>query len=87
MSCVENTCLTGLNFCPLPDQELLEGAGITVEDLRCVTRWHGRVVKPKLAQTTAGQLVTAMQARHKKIAKAAQLAKARNNQPAFVYIR
>ncbi|BDA51088.1 probable lipase at N-terminal half [Coccomyxa sp. Obi] len=56
-----------------PIQELLlEGAGITVEDLRCVTRWHGRVVNPKLAGATAGQLVNAFQARHKKIAKEAQ---------------
>ncbi|CAL8466201.1 g5737 [Coccomyxa elongata] len=64
-----------------PIQELLlDGAGISVDDLRRLTRWHGQVVNPRLARATAGQLITAMQARHKKIVKEAQAAKARNNQ-------
>ncbi len=79
--CVWNSCLTRIDPYSSPDQELLlEGARISVDDLRCVTRWHGRVVNPKLARARAGQLVAALQARHKKIAKEAQAAKARKNQ-------
>lgn len=50
-----------------------------MEDLRRVSKWHGRVVDPKLARTTALELVTAMQARRKKAAKRLQVAKARHN--------
>ncbi|EIE21255.1 alpha/beta-hydrolase [Coccomyxa subellipsoidea C-169] len=55
---------------------LLDGAGITIDDLRRVSRWHGHVVNPKLASTTAAELVAAMQARRKKAAKRIQEAKA-----------
>ncbi|BDA51092.1 probable phospholipase A1-Igamma1, chloroplastic at C-terminar half [Coccomyxa sp. Obi] len=48
---------------------LLEGAGITVEDLRRVSRWHGRMVNPKVARATAAELVAHTMARKKKIAK------------------
>ena len=60
----------------LPVQELLlEGGGITVEDLRRVSKWHGRVVNPKLASTTASVLVAAMQARRREAGKRVQAAK------------
>lgn len=60
----------------LPVQELLlEGGVITVEDLRRVSKWHGRVVNPKLASTTASVLVAAMQARRREAGKRVQAAK------------
>ncbi|CAL8466199.1 g5735 [Coccomyxa elongata] len=50
---------------------LLHGAGIAMEDLRRVSRWHGRVVNPKLTPTTAAELVARVQALSKMDAKRA----------------
>lgn len=61
----------------LPDQELLlEGAGITVDDLRRVSRWHGRMVNPKLARAKAAEVVAHVVARKKRLAKTAKTGKA-----------
>lgn len=46
-----------------------------MEDLRRVSRWHGRVVNPKLTATTAAELVARVQARSKRDAKHALAAK------------
>lgn len=66
------------NICSvLPDQELLlGGAGITVEDLRRVSRWHGRMVNPKVARATAAELVAHTMARKKKLYKSEKAGKA-----------
>lgn len=58
---------------------LLEGAGITVEDLRRVSRWHGRMVNPKIARTKAAEVVTHVLARKKQLAKSAKAGKASSN--------
>ena len=57
---------------------LLEGAGISLEDLRRVSRWQGRVVNPKLASTTAAELVAAIDTRRRKAAKRMHAAEARH---------
>ena len=45
-----------------------------MEDQRRVSKWHGRVVKPKLASSTASVLVAAMQARRREAGKRVQAA-------------
>ncbi|BDA51086.1 hypothetical protein COCOBI_17-3060 [Coccomyxa sp. Obi] len=55
---------------------LLHGAGISIEDLRRVSRWHGRVVNPKLTSTTAADVLARVQTRSKRTAKRALTAKA-----------
>lgn len=48
---------------------LLDGAGITLEGLRRMSRWHGRVVSPKLSTLTANDVVNKRLARRKKLMK------------------
>ena len=36
---------------------LLDGIGLTIEDMRRLARWHGRVIDPALANATASVLV------------------------------
>ncbi|CAL8466200.1 g5736 [Coccomyxa elongata] len=55
---------------------LLDGADITVEDLRRVSRWHGRMVNPKVARATAAELVAHTMARKKKLSKNEKAGKA-----------
>ena len=52
---------------------LLDGIGLTIEDMRRLARWHGRVINPALANATASILVAKkMAARRVEKRKAAQ---------------